>query len=59
LSLDEKETALFVLLLENVSEQRRKLRKKLENGTRRTKAVESDLWFVRKAGEENADTPDD
>lgn len=54
LSLEEKATVLSVLLGENVAEQRRKLRKKLENGTKPTKEAESDLWFVRKVGEENA-----
>jgi hypothetical protein len=47
------------LLLENVSGQRRKLRRKLENGTRLTRILMSNSWFVRKAGEENAGTPDD
>jgi hypothetical protein len=56
LLLGEKATVLSVLLLENVSEQRRKLRKKLEHGTRRTKVLMSNLWFERKAGEENAGT---
>jgi hypothetical protein len=56
---EEKAIALFELLLENVSGQRRKLRKKLENGTRRTRVLMSNLWFVKRIGEENAGTPDD
>jgi hypothetical protein len=43
-------------LLEKVSGQRRKLRKKLENGTRRTRVLMSNSWYVRKVGEENAGT---
>jgi hypothetical protein len=54
--LEGRAIVLFELLLENVSELRRKLRKKLENGTRRTRVLMSNLWFVRKAGEENAGT---
>jgi hypothetical protein len=46
------------LLLENVSGQRRKLRKKLENGTKPMKALMSNSWYERRAGEENAGTPD-
>jgi hypothetical protein len=54
--LGERERALSVLLLENVSELRRKLRKRLENGIRRTRVLMLSLWFVRKGGEENAGT---
>jgi hypothetical protein len=36
LLLDERERVLFELLLENVSGLRRQLRKKLENGTKRS-----------------------
>jgi hypothetical protein len=56
LSLEEKAIALSVLLLENVSGLRRRLRKKLENGTRRTRVLTSNSWFERKDGEENAGT---
>ena len=45
-----------MLLVENVSGLRRKLRKKLEHGTRRTRVLMLNLWFVRKVGEENAGT---
>jgi hypothetical protein len=55
---DGKVIVLSELLLENVSGQRRKLRKKLENGTRRTRILMSNSWFERKAGEENAGTHD-
>jgi t-SNARE complex subunit (syntaxin) len=54
LLLEGKAIVLSELLRENVSGQRRKLRKKLENGTRRTRGLMSNLWFERKAGEENA-----
>jgi hypothetical protein len=54
--LGEKVIVLSELLLENVSGQRRKLRKKLENGTRRTRVLMSNSWYVRKVGEENAGT---
>jgi hypothetical protein len=54
LLLGEKATVLFRLLLENVSGLRRKLRRKLENGTRHTRVQMSNSWFERKAGEENA-----
>ena len=54
LLLEGKVIVLFELLLENVSGQRRKLRKKLENGTKRARVLTSNLWFERKAGDENA-----
>jgi hypothetical protein len=54
LLLEEKVTVLSGLLLENVSGPRRKLRKKSEDGTGRTRVQMSNLWFVRKVGEENA-----
>lgn len=57
LLFDERERALSVLLLENVSGRRRRLRKKLENGIERTRVLMSNLWFERKVGEENAGTP--
>ena len=44
------------MLLENVSGLRRKLRKKLENGTRHTRVQMSNLWLEKRAGEENAGT---
>lgn len=47
---------LFELLLENVSGQRRELRKRLENGTGRTRVLTSNSWFERKIEEENAGT---
>jgi hypothetical protein len=53
LSLEEKETALSELFLENVSGLRRRLRKRLENGTRRTRVLMSNSWCARKVGEES------
>jgi hypothetical protein len=57
--LGEKATVLSELLLENDSGQRRKLGKKLENRTRHIRVVTSNLWRVRKVGEENASIRDD
>jgi hypothetical protein len=48
LLLGEKAIVLFELLLENVSELRRELRKKLENGTRRTRVLMSNSWAREK-----------
>jgi hypothetical protein len=58
LLLGEKVTVLFGLWPLNVSGLRRRLRKKLGNGTRRTRVLMSNSWFERKDGEENAGTPD-
>jgi len=44
------------LSLENGSELRKKLRKRLEAGIKRTKEAISSSWSERKAGEENAGT---
>jgi hypothetical protein len=38
----------------NGSELRKKRRKKLETGTRRTRVLMSNSWFDGKVGEENA-----
>jgi hypothetical protein len=54
LLLEEKETALSVLLLENDIELRNVWKKKLENGTKLTRGVMSNLWCVKRDGEENA-----
>jgi len=48
--------ALFVLSLENTIEPKRKLRKRLENGTRRTRVQMSNSWCENRAREENAGT---
>jgi hypothetical protein len=53
LSYEERETALFELLLENVIGLKRRLRKKLETGIRRTRVLMSNSWFDGKVGEEN------
>jgi len=44
LLLDERERALSRLSLESATEQKRRLRKRLENGIKLTKVAESDLW---------------
>jgi hypothetical protein len=46
--------ALSELLLENDTEQRRKLKKRLEAGTKHTRALTSGSWFVKRDGEGNA-----
>lgn len=51
MSSEGKVIVLSVLLVENGIEQRRKLRKKLETGTKPTKEAESDLWSEKRAGE--------
>jgi hypothetical protein len=43
-------------LRENVLGQRRELRKRLENGIRRTRVLTSNSWIERKIEEENAGT---
>jgi hypothetical protein len=48
-----------MLFRENVSGRRRRLRKRLENGTRRTRVLMSNSWLEEKDGEENADTLSD
>jgi hypothetical protein len=50
--LGERETALFELLLENVIEQRKKLIKRLEAGTKLTKELILNSWLEKRAGEE-------
>lgn len=59
LSLEEKATASSELLQENVSGLKRRLRKRLENGTKHTRVLMSNSWSERRDGEENAGTPDD
>jgi len=54
--LEGKEIALSVLFLENVIEQRRRLKKKPENGTRLTRVLMSNSWCGKRDGEENAGT---
>jgi hypothetical protein len=52
---EEKERVLSVLFLEKGSELRRRLRKRLGNGTRRTRVLMLNSWFEKRAREENAD----
>jgi hypothetical protein len=56
--LDERERVPFGLSLENISGLRRKLRKKLENGTKQTRVLMSNSWVERKVEGENAGTHD-
>lgn len=54
LLLGEKATALSELLLENDSELKKRLRKRLEVGTGRTRVAESSSWFEKRVGEEKS-----